>query len=79
MHPKIHVIKPEKYLKCGMNLNKEKAKLVTKSVQNMFTIAFLNLNYSPLLLKAARLLSFELFSSWCSIISTEFLREFKYA
>jgi len=60
MHPEIHATKLEKCPKCGMNLNKEKAKLVTKSVQNMFTIAFLNLNYSPLLLKAARLFSFEL-------------------
>jgi predicted nucleic-acid-binding Zn-ribbon protein len=40
MNPEIHATKPGKCPKCGMNLIKEKAKLVTKSVQKMFTIAF---------------------------------------
>ena len=54
MHSEIHAAKPGKCPKCGMKLNKKKAKLVNKSVQNMFTIAFRNLKYAPLLLKAVR-------------------------
>jgi len=78
MNPEIHTTKPGKCPKRGTNLIKEKTKLGNKSVQNMFTIAFLNLKHSTLLLKAVRLLSFELFCSWCYIISSKFLRESTY-